>query len=464
MTPDHKLSAVKYYRCAALLLATFLSSVAATPPYPAYAEGPVTETRSRYLPADEPKQEVRVLRKLAATLTAAGKHREALKVLQKLEARTPGERELQIAIAHTEARLYMYDRAIARLVGVRELHPDWPRPRMELALVYEASGRLSEARAILVDELGRAPPPTVRRNLQARIRSIEDRMPFVGRFAFGVVPDSNITDGTHNDTVEFLGLPFQVNDDAKAKSGVHADVSFGGTLRTVWHDNTRLMVGIDLRHSQPLTKAGTPESDARIAFAAAARGRNWMLLTGIAAQPFVRDGSLDRREYSWFGTGSRHLAGPVGLGGSLVLTKGISAVNSGRDFQQWEAATGPRIAIGDSAVLQLAGIAGKRNAEADVFSYERRGGSAGITVVYDNGYRFSVSGAVIRDRYQRIPFGFDRVQKDVTTVAQARLVKGDLVIAGFSPSIGVGYNETRSTIDIYDKRGYSIELGLARPY
>lgn len=431
---------------------------------PAAEDSAVGTGDDRYIRVEEPREQDRILRSLAAELLAKTRLGEALNILLTLETRLPDDRDLQITIAQTEIRLGKYDEAIRRLQILGEQHPDWPRPRVELALAYEIAGRLTAARAVLIDELGRDPPPPVRRNLEGRIRSIEDRMPFIGRFSVGVIPDSNITGGTHNNSVEFLGLPFQVNDDAKAKSGVRADVAIGGTLRTAWRENTRLIAGIDLAHSQPLTKAGTPATNARLALGAMIRGMKWNLLTGIAVQPFARNGELDRREYSWFATGGRQVGGPVGLGGSLFLTRGLYAGNPDRDFAQWETAIGPKFAFGRSAVLQLAGIVGHRNAEVDIFSYERRGGFAGLVVAPGNGYRFMLSGAMIRDRHKEIPFGFDRLQEDLITVAKARLVKGDLVIGGFSPSFGVGYNETRSSIDIYDKRGYSIELGFARPY
>jgi hypothetical protein len=431
---------------------------------PAAEDSAVGTGDDRYIRVEGPREQDRILRSLAAELFAKTRLGEALNILLTLETRLPDDRDLQITIAQTETRLGKYDEAISRLQILGEQHPDWPRPRVELALAYETAGRLTAARAVLIDELGRDPPPPVRRNLEGRIRSVEDRMPFIGRFSVGVIPDSNITGGTHNDSVEFLGLPFQVNDDAKAKSGVRADVSIGGTLRTAWRENTRLIAGIDLAHSQPLTKAGTPATNARLALAAMVRGAKWNLLTGIAVQPFARNGELDRREFSWFAAGGRHIGGPVGLGGSLILTSGLYAGNPDRDFAQWETAIGPKFAFGRSAVLQFTGIVGDRNAEVDIFSYERRGGSAGLVVAPGNGYRFMLSGAMIRDRYKEIPFGFDRLQEDLITVAKARLVKGDLVIAGFSPSIGIGYNETRSSIDIHDKRGFSIELGFARPY
>jgi hypothetical protein len=418
----------------------------------------------RYIPVEEPQEQDHILRSLAAELIARGRPGEALNILLILEARLPDDRDLQIAIAHTEVSLGKYDQAIHRLNILGEQHPDWPRPRVELALAYEVAGQLSAARAVLIDELGRDPPPPVRRNLEGRIRSLEDRMLFVGRFSIGVIPDSNVTDGTHNDSVEFLGLPFQINDDAKAKSGVHVDIAVGGTIRTAWRENTRLMASIDLQHSQPLTKAGTPATNARLALGMMVRRTKWSMLTGVAVRPFAENGELDRHEYSWFATGGRHLGGPVGLGGGLILTRGIHAGNPDRDFAQWEIAIGPRIRFGQSTVFQLAGIIGDRNAEVDTFSYERLGGSAGLVVVPGNGYRFLLSGAKIRDRYKEIPFGFDRLQEDLITIVTARLVKGDLVIGGFSPSIGVAYNETRSSIDIYDKRGFSFELGLARPY
>lgn len=419
---------------------------------------------NRYIPVEEPREQDRILRSLASELAARGRPGEALNILLTLEARQPNDRDLQIAIAQTEVRLDRYDEAIRRLTILGEQHPEWPRPRMELALAYEAAGRLSDARAVLIDELGRDPPPPVRRNLEGRIRSIEDRMPFVGRFSLGVIPDSNITGGTHNSSVEFLGLPFQVNDDAKAKSGVHADIAVGGTIRTDWKERTRLTASIDLEHSQPLTKAGAPASNARLALSAMVRGAKWSMLTGIAVHPFADNGELDRSEYSWFTAGGRHLGGPVGLGGSLILTMGEYAGNLDRNFKQWETSIGPKIALVPSVTLQLAGIVGRRNAEVDVFSYDRRGGSAGLAVEPGNGYRFMLAGAMIRDHYDEIPFGFNRLREDLITVAKVTLIKGDLVIGGFSPSIGFGYNETHSSIDIYDKRGYSIELGLARPY
>lgn len=422
-----------------------------------------TENR-RYIPVEDPRRQEQILRRLAADLIAKGKSGEALNVLLSLEALRPEDRDLQIVIAQTEVRLGRYDAAANRLKALGERHPDWARPRVELALAYEAAGKLADARAVLIDELGRNPPPTVRRNLEGRIRAIEDRMSFVGRFSIGVIPDSNITEGTHNSSVEFLGLPFQVNDDAKAKSGVRADIAIGGTVRTAWRQNTRLLASIDLEHSQPLTKAGTPTTNARLAMATMARGPKWSLLTGIAVQPFIRNGELDRREYSWFATTGRHLAGPVGIGGSLTLTKGAYATNADRDFAQWETTFGPQVAVGRSAVMQFAGILGRRGAEVDTFSYDRHGGSARLVVVPGNGYRFMLAGAVVRDRYEEIAFGFDRLRKDLITVATARLVKGNTVIGGFSPSVGVGYSEVRSSIDIHDKRGYSIELGLARPY
>jgi tetratricopeptide (TPR) repeat protein len=418
----------------------------------------------RYIPVEDPRRQEHILRRLAADLIAKGKPGEALNVLLSLEAVRPEDRDLQVVIAQTEVRLGRYDAAASRLKALGERHPDWARPRVELALAYEAAGRLADARTVLVDELGRNPPSTIRRNLESRIRAIEDRMPFIGRFSIGVIPDSNVTDGTHNSTVEFLGLPFQVNDDAKAKSGVRADIAIGGTTRTAWRQDTRLLASIDLEHSQPLTKAGTPATNARLAMAALARGMKWRLLTGVAVQPFAQKGELDRREYSWFAAAGRHLAGSLGLGGSLVLTKGAYAMNADRDFEQWEAAIGPRMTLGQSVILQFDGILGQRNAEVDIYSYDRHGGSARLVVVPGNGYRIMMGGAVIRDRYQEIAFGFDRLQKDLITVATARLVNGNTVIGGFSPSIGVGYSEVRSSIDIHDKRGYSIELGLARPY
>lgn len=406
--------------------------------------------------------------KLALTLArrkiAQGDYREARKVLAILEHRDPENRNLHILIAQVDVALGNTDAAIRRMEELQALHPDWPRPRIELALAHAAAGNIGKAKAILTAELGKDPPPHVRRNIEGAIRMLEDQQPVVGRFSVNVVPDSNVTGGTYNDSVEYLGLPFTVNDDAKEQSGVRGEVSAGATVRSRWDQGTRFELSVDGHHSEPLSDKGTPSSNIKLAVAARRRGKGFTLRTGIAQQPFYVDGELYRIERSLFAETGRRIGGPVSLVGNLTLTTGDYADSELRDFRQWETSVGPSLALGVDTRLQVNGIVGARGAEDNLYSFLRRGLSINLRTSPADGWRLSLAGALIRDVYREESLAFGARQEDLVTAANLQVVRNGFVLFGFSPSFGIGYNEVRSTIDIYDKRSFSVQLGIALPY
>lgn len=401
---------------------------------------------------------------LARKKLAEGDADEAFRILAILEHRHPGNRNLQVLIAQAEVGAGRHERAIQRLEVLRERHPDWPRPRVELALAHAAAGNVRTGKNILIAELGKDPPPHVRRNLEAAIRMLEDRQAIVGRFSFGVVPDSNITGGTHNDTVQYLGLPFELNDDAKEKSGVRGEISGGVTVRSGWRENVRVELSADLHHSEPLGDEGTPSSNAKLALASRIRGRKGGLYAGIALQPFYYDNEMQRVERSIFLQPSRRLSNRLSLVGDLTLTEGAYLGDDLRDFRQWQVGTGPSIRVSPATRLQITGIFGVRNAEDELYSYIRRGISANLVTAPANGWRLSLSGALTRDVYREESVFWGKRQEDILTAASFQVVRSGIVVWGFSPSFGLGYSEVRSSIDLYDKRSYSFQLGFARPF
>ena len=400
----------------------------------------------------------------SSKLMAEGGFAEAMEILSAVERRRPENRDIQILLARSEVALGRSRDAIRRLEALVPLHPDWPRPRMELALAHAAAGNFRTGKRILVAELGKDPPPHVRRNLEAAIRQLEDKQNFVGRVSVGVTPDTNVTGGTYNDSVEFLGLPFTLNDDAKQKSGVHGDISTGGTLRTDWKQNARLELALDLRHSEPLGEKGTQSSNARLAAAMRARWPKGSMLTGLAVQPFYWDNELQRIERSVFLDGGRHIGGPVALVGNVTLIDGVFADLKLRNFRQWETGLGPSFTLSPNSRLQVNGIFGGRNAESDLHSFDRRGVSANLVMVPFEGWRLTAAGALTRDVYREESVAFGTTQEDLIAAANLSVVKIDWVLWGLSPSFGLGYSEVRSTIDLYDKRSYTINLGVALPY
>lgn len=406
----------------------------------------------------------RVALAVARRMLAAGAYAQAMEILVILERRRPGDGALQVLMAQTEVALAQYNAAIARLERLRDARPDWPRPRIELALAHAAAGDVRAGKAILIAELGKDPPEPVRRNIEQAIRNLEDRQSFVGRFNAGIVPDSNANDGSSSNSVQYLGLPFTLNDDARQQSGVRAEVSAGGTLRGDWRENTRLEIGADFYHSEPLDDEGAPSSNLRLALAARLRGPDGGLRAGLAVQPFYFDNELQRIERSLFIEPARRLYGPLAAAGSLTLTEGRYNDAPGRDFRQWEAAAGPILRIGRATRLQVTGIFGHRNAEDDLYSFLRRGGSARLVSAPMNGWRLSLAGAVTRDVFEEFNVPFGRRQEDIITAASVDLVRTGWVFFGVSPRVGLSYSRVRSNIDLYDRDSIALTLGFALPY
>lgn len=426
-------------------------------------EEDATPAAPRIVPLD-PETGDRMALALARQMMAERKFREAHNILAILERRRPQDRDVQILIAQADVALGNPKASIRRLEALRDLHPDWPRPRVELALAHAAAGNVRKAKAILIAELGKDPPPHVRRNIEGAIRGLEDQQSVVGRFSAGVVPDSNVTGGTYNDTVEFFGLPFTLNDDAKQQSGVRAEISAGATVRPRWDRGTRIELAIDAHHSEPLGDKGAPSSNAKLTLAMRMRGERSSMRTGIAVQPFYFDHELQRIERSLFTETGRHIDGPLSLVGNLTLTEGAFADDKTRDFRQWETSVGPSLALGIDTRLQVNGIFGVRGAESDLNSFLRRGLSMNLRTAPADGWRLSLAAALIRDVYREESLAYGTTQEDLITAANLKVVKNGFVFLGFSPSFGLGYNEVRSTIDLYDKRSFTLQLGVALPY
>lgn len=411
-----------------------------------------------------PEQGDRVALGVAKQMLKEGRYADAYQILLILERRRPEERELQVLIAQVEVALEKPDSAVARLEALAAKHPDWPRPRVELALAHAAAGNIRTAKAILVAELGKDPPEHVRRNIEAAIRALEDQQTFVGRFDLNVAPDSNITGGTYNETVSFMGLPFTLNDDAKQQEGVRGTISLGGTLRTPWKEDTRIELGVDGTHSEPLGDKGTPSSNLQATLSARIRGPKGTLRTGFRVQPFYWDNALQRIEHGIFAEGGRRIDGPFAMVGSVTLTEGDVAGDALRDFRQWETSLGPALSLGRTTRLQVQGVLGRRNAEDELYSFLRRGLSVGMVASPINGWRVSFDGSLTRDVYGDYSVFFGARQEDLTAAASLQTVWTGVVVLGVSPSLNLGYSETRSTIDLYDRRSVSFGLGLALPY
>lgn len=401
---------------------------------------------------------------LAEKHIQAHRYDDAYKILLVLEHRHPNNRDLQLLIARTEIRRKDTDLAIRRLKLLSKQHPDWPRPRIELAVAHAAAEDWGEAKAVLIAELGKDPPRKVRRNIERMIRGLEDKQTFLMRYSVGVAPDSNVNAGSSADSVNFGGVPLSLNDDAKQQQGLRAEFYVGGTARTQWRENVRLLASIDAWHSEPLQAVGDPNGNVRMVGGARIRGQKTSTFTGLEIRPYIYNNEHLRTERHIFFEPYRAVNPRLGLFGRFAFGDGKVNNSIARDFSEWDVKIGPSIAFGDTGRLLVSGLFRDRSAEDDVFSYIRRGLNVTATASPWNGWRMRISGEVTRDVYEDFSFVYGTTQEDLVRSARITFTKTGTVWWGFSPTFGIGHSRVESTIDLFDRDSTSLILGVGLPY
>lgn len=174
------------------------------------------------------------------------------------------------------------DRAVALYIALMRAYPDWPRPALDLALIYLEQARFTEAKALLESQLNTALPPEVESAMIRLLRQLKNQNQFYYDIDATLSPDNNINNATFNKTISIFGIPFEVNPDSKPKSDIILTVSgkVGYKIpinvrskivaqfdaETSWYkqysDYNQQRYGIELRYSEQVT----PQSQFELSF------------------------------------------------------------------------------------------------------------------------------------------------------------------------------------------------------
>ena len=268
---------------------------------------------------------------------------------------------------------------------------------------------------------------------------------------------------SHRETVLIGGVPFRLDEDARASSGTGALVSAGASFSPAIADNLHgvLAASAAAKHYERsdwndvtgsgdiglarLFKRGT-------AFGGLRFGRRWIGGDGY---------------YHSLGTWAR---ARVRLSSSTHLDAGISAgyrthdTHSDRDG--WRVAVNPRL---------VHMLDGRTSIEAEpmfeaVGATKRRFGSRllGLRLTmsraFEGGLLVSLSpGAQIRRHAANDPL-FATKQVDRTVRLSVRVLHRSLRYGGFAPYVGYSFERTRSSIPIHENRSRGLFVGVSRRF
>ena len=157
---------------------------------------------------------------IAAGLIDVGRFEDAQLLLDQLAADGVGgvERDFldgMIAMAGKD-----FARAEALFRKILAADPKLIRVRLELARTLFLQKEDEDADYHFRLAIAESPPATVIANIARFREAIRARRAWRFNLAFGIAPDSNINSATDKERVDILGLPFRLDPDARARSGI----------------------------------------------------------------------------------------------------------------------------------------------------------------------------------------------------------------------------------------------------
>lgn len=136
-----------------------------------------------------------------------------------------------------------YQEAAEYFAGILARDPALNRVRLELARARFMAGDDGEAERQFRAAIAAGVPPAVARNVAGFLGELRRRRHYDFDFGVGLAADSNVNVATTAQSVDLFGLPFQVDQSARKRSGYGLAFNASGNYQWDIGTDTRLKVG-----------------------------------------------------------------------------------------------------------------------------------------------------------------------------------------------------------------------------
>ncbi len=400
---------------------------------------------------------------IAGKLVDVGKYDDALVLLGRLEADGVGgvERDYldgMIALARKD-----FPRAEAMFRKILAGDPSLVRVRLELARTLFLEKKDEEADYHFRLAIAQKPQPQVIANIARFREAIRARRAWRFNLNFGIAPDSNINSATDKDRVDILGLPFQLDPSAKARSGTGIIAGGDASIRLFRGSKLPLYLGA---YGRMVRYADHDLDDIYVGGEAGPE----IKLVGGRLRAAVT--GLNR----WYGgkqlvtsLGGRLnfdkvIDGKWGLEASLAVRNNAYARRSDVDGWDMEASATANRALGPSTLGFSYASVQRSIAQDPGNSFWSGRIGAGVLKEIGWGLRPQISieaGRQVNDAPLAL---FGKTRRDWRLQASASIYKRDWNVAGFAPSLRVTWSRSFSTISLYDQKRLRAEFGIAKAF
>ena len=394
-------------------------------------------------------------------LIRAGRLRDALAFLE--QAR-PSNQEKQIErlflLGRIEMRLGMPEEAAERFEAILVLRPGLTRVRLELARAYYLIGRDDKARyhfsASLADEL----PSSVENTVEGFLRRIDARKRWFASLSVSLLPE---TRRPNRAEVLIGGIPFRLDEDARASSGIGALISAGASFSPTLTDDLR---GVLAASAAAKIYERSTWNDVTVS---GDLGLARLFARGSAA------GGM-RLGRQWTGGDSYNWSlGPwtrlrLQLADTTRLDTAVSAGYRTHDTRHsrdgWRLTASPRLvhALDGRTSIEVAPLFEAVRARANHHGSHLIGLGVTLSRAFAGGLSVALTpAAYIRRHGARDPL-FATRQVDRNIRLGVRVLHRSLRYAGFAPYLGYSFEQNRSSIPIHEYRHHGVIGGITHAF
>lgn len=385
---------------------------------------------------------------LAERLIASGRFEEARQILDRLEAATPRERQVQFLLALLDRQDQDYDGAIRRFRRILVDEPKTERVRLELGRTFfEAGDYTSAERQFRFARAGQV-PATVVENIDRYLGAIRQRKTLSLDLTLAVSSDSNLNAGPATDTITLYGLPFQLSQNARATSGT----GLIGDLRAEWAPrvapNAKLLIGTQLHRAQ-YRYSEFNDTTALLYAGPRINLRHWEFnIQGTAARRWYGEQAYTA-QYGASADATYFVSSRLGITGAL----GANYTDYDRNPLQSGAAGFSALsafyAITPASFLRGSIQVGRQDAK--IGGYANWSKLAGVQYARDfkGGFTVGLMPSITRITYDQPLAAFGTTRRDMQLSGQLSLLNRRIDFYGLTPKVVYTYTKNNSSLPIY---------------
>lgn len=396
---------------------------------------------------------------VARQLMTGGRLEEAAAVIDARLAAAPNDIQAQFLKAMMAVARGNHRRAIAIFRSILIDHPDATRVRLELARAFFLAKDYGNALRQFQFALAGNPPPEVVANIDKYMAAIRDAKSLSYNFGLAIAPDSNLNTGSSAREVTLFGLPFDLSEEARHRSGVGIAIEAGAEWAPRIGTGTRLRLGVS---GQRREYSGSNFDDMTGAVYAGPRlvsGKWDLSLLGTAyrrwygAHPY-NQAMGSRLEATYYFTPR------LGISGALAAQWVRYRRARERDGRLISLNAAAFHALTSSSAVTVKGGLSRQEARTPAYANWSGFAAAGYFRDLPKGFSVYVEPSFSLARYDEALLAFGRKRSDNSQSVLVTLLNRHLVLTRFTPRISYTFTRQSSSIPLYAFKRSRVEIGL----